>query len=326
MEPDVFRRVASMVDQGTRVACCMASRRLHAELVKPGGWPSVAVYACTPRAVLFIEAVECTDLSVSCPDVRVVEAFLDSLNAPLRRLVVSVRGSRVLFPRACGLGSSVARFPRLEDLVIECGHLPRALCGLVFPVALPALRSLRVTEDTIPARLEVYLRGAGMAALEDVCLRVSTCDVLSCLPSLPRLRFLKYHASRDKYEDACFEDARLCSVDLHVSSDVGWTYLVSALARARYINQLTITSSTDLDFQAPLEVRDMVIRATKSDMTVQFTLTSARVLTSLAVVDAGGDGWVVRFTECGTWDRFLLFTKNTDMYIGRWGSNVTVEF
>lgn len=325
MEPDVLRRVALLVDQSTRVACCMASRRVHAELLRPGAWPSVAVYACTPEALAFLEKVECTDLIVSCREMRAVATFLESVTAPLRKLSVVVRGQRAVFPRAWTLGSVVAKFPNLEELAVRCGAVPRA-SGLVFPHSMPRLRSLCITEDASPARLEVYIRDAGMLALEDVCMRVSTSDVLACIPSLPRLRFVRYHADDETYEDACFEGSWLSGMDLHVSSDVEWTYLASALDRAHSIQRLTLTSSVDLEFHKPLRVRDLVIRASRNDMTVELTLAASRVLASLAIVDAGGDGWAVRFVECGSWDKFLLFTKNTDMYIGRWGTNVTVEF
>ena len=325
MDPDVLRRVVSLVDQGTRVACCLASHRLRAEMMRPGCWPTVVVYACTRDASDFVGRVGCTDLLVSCREVRVVETFLESVHAPLRKLSVTVRGERAVFPRACALGSVVARFPNLEVLVVECGKVSRA-SGLVFPHAMPRLRSLRVTEDTTPARLEVYIRDACMEALEEACMRVATSDILACIPSLPRLRFLRYHAGDDSFEDACFEGSCLSSVDLHVCTEVEWTYLASALGRARSIRQLTLTCSSDLEFHAPLPVRDVIIRATKSDMTLQFTLSAIRVLASLAIVDAGGDGWAVRFVECGSWDRFLMFTKNTEIYIGRWGGNVTIEF
>ena len=327
MNTAVLRSVLRLVDQSTRVTCCRSSKKLCETLKEPGLWPSVIVHKPTQGAAEFIGKVQSTTVTVLATNVTEVESFFESLNAPLTRVCIAI-GEPSLFPRSCRLGQAIARFQDLEELIIECGTVRRTT-GIVFDTDMPKLRVLRVTEESASRRVEVYFQ-AKFPDLDDVYLRVFTSDVLACMrTTMPSLCHLRYEAESDLYEDANMEGITLAAVQVHTGNSVAWTYLSSALARASAIRRLTLVcSDASLHIDNSLPVRDLCVRvAGKVSTSVVVTLNSARVLESLVVLHAGGgEGWTVRFVECGSWERFLAFLRNTEVYVGRWGAHVTIEF
>jgi len=327
MDPDVLRRVLVLIDQPTLVTCCLASKVLHKTLTRPGVWKCATVHKPSAAAAACISTLQSTYVTVVCSDVCGVEEFMRELDAPVRRLSVSLYPEPDKVPRSCQIGTLAARFAStLEELVIEWGSIPFAV-GLVFEESLPHLHELRVIEEGPDPlrRVEVYFH-AEMPRLRNVHLRVMTSDILAHTPRMKSLKHVRYESGDELYEDSTLEGVSLDSLYLNAGSRVEWTYLSSAIARAASIKQLTLLCSCPFELDTRLPVRDMCLRVTQSTSLV-LSLTAARAMESLVVLNSGScNGWTVRFTECGSWDRFMMFLKNTDVYVGRYGVEVTVEF
>ena len=327
MDLDVLRRVLSLVDQPTLVACCLASKSLHKELTSPGVWKFARVHKPSASAAAAVSLLQSTSVTVVCSDVTCIEEFLRELIAPVCRMSISIYPEPDKVPRSCQIGTLAGRFaPTLEELTIEWGSLPFPL-GLVFEEALPHLRELRVIEEGPDPlrRVEVYFH-AEMPKVKNVQLRVMTSDILAHVTSMKSLKNVRYESTDELYEDSNLEGVSLDTLYLNAGSEVEWTYLSSAIARAASIKQLTLLCGSPFELDARLPVRDMCLRVTQSTSLV-VSMMAARGMESLVVLNSGStDGWTVRFTECGSWDRFTMFLKNTEVYVGRWGVKVTIEF
>lgn len=325
LSPPLLRRVGSLLDQRTRVACCVGSARLGEALADPAVWRRITVHAPGPDALAHVRRVRPEVLHLSGVDVGAAERFVEQLaeDAAARS---AVRALRVTVVPGCSLVRSsllptLAEFPELRELVLEFGGLAEPGC-LAFSAdePLPCLEYLRIVDDGQPRRLEVYFAGVLLPQLREVHLRVATSDVLAHVPRLPRLRVVRYGAERESYEDADLGGANLDALSLDVRDPMAMHFLEVAVGAARRVERLQLTCFCDVEYDADVGgLRHLTIRARPPSTSARVAYWSVRRVGSLTV-EAGR----VRFVGCGSFNNFMLWTQRTLLFVASEGE-VTVD-
>lgn len=341
LSADVVRRIASCVDQPTRVACCLATKAMHAALMHPVAWRRAVVYRLDEHAERFLCVARPRVLHIVCDDVRAVERFLESLIARGMRDVVTVLRlslGRATMPRACTLMDCVSDFTALVDLSIECEDLPCAAC-LAFPTTcagLQSLQSLAITEHVSdaavhvsdaasapPARkLEVYVGDARLPELAEVSLRVATSDIMAQAWRLPALRVLSYWCDAETYEDARLDGARLSLVSVNVPTQHALEWLMAAVGMARHVDTLMLRCYDDCEVTTYVPVVNLHVKLFQRATEVCVLHPVVRCLESVTIEHAcpASQEWTARFVSVGSWHNFQHWAQRTDLRVGHNGS------
>lgn len=333
LSPALLRRVLRRADQATKVACCLASKRLCEALAHGDAWHGATVHTLDSHAHEFLGRVRVADLTLVCSDVPLVEWFLDGLIAQgLHTSLVSLTLSlgSVSFPRHTSVMSCISEFTGLVHLAVECGCVSRPAC-LAFPsdhTGLRRLRTVRVTEHATPRKVEVYFDAAQLPLLEEVCVSACTCDILAQAWRLPSLRVVSYSGEVEAYEDSRLGDTRLASLSLDVTTPASHANLMAALSRAGYIDKLTLVCEGDVCLDTHIPARHLHLRLLDPDADLDLEYACVRCLSSLRIEAAEemptGGGWHVRIRGVGSWQNFQTWLGRTTVHIGHEGT-VTME-
>lgn len=323
----VLRRVAAMMDQSSRVACCMACKALEEALRHPAAWPRATVYKPDGIAEEYVSSVGVKELHIVWNDARDVERFLDSLaSRGMHSTITSLRLSmgHANFGRASTLLHSISDFAALVDLNIECEDVPQPAC-LAFPrgqfAGLQRLHSLRVAEHASndgTRKLEVYFDDARLPSLAEINIRVATSDIVAQVHRLPALRVLNYWCERETYEDASLDGARLTLLAVNALSPNSLDYLMCALSRARQVDTLLVRCFADVSLQTYIPIENLHVKLFDPASEVTIVHPVVRCLESVTI-EHSGDGikdWTVRFVSTGSWHNFERWLKRTDFIVG----------
>lgn len=327
LSPGLLRRVVAETDQATRVACCLASASARGALVHPDAWRRTTVYIPGPRALEFVRRIDAEHIKVDSSDVRRVERFLRGLHAGVKRLHLAF-GDVAIPARHC-LMTSISELGALEELIVECQCVSGPAC-LVFPNMCTGLLNLRtvVVEERPTARkqrkLEVFFGDVRLPCLEEVRLEVATSDILAHVRRFPRLDTVAYSSVRETYEDAALDGVRLTRLVLDVHSDVALHFLMAELARARFVDRLSLTCKGNTRLETYVNVRHIAVHLRPPARRAEVVHATVRGLASVAFSHADSDEWTVCFEGAGSWSAFRLWLFRTDLNVGL-GGRVEVQ-
>lgn len=322
LPPDLLRRVVAKADQATRVACCVASKKLRHVLVHPVVWKNTSVYTIDDGVVDFLSRVTPEWLCICSTDVARLEWLLDGLlcggvHITLRWLAIHL--VNVCFPRPCTLAETLGEFPELTTLIIDMHGVREPACLAFSPDSsgLRKLQSLYVLEKIEP-KMEVYLHDAHLPALERVVLQVATSDVLAHCRRFPGLRHVAYDSRAETYEDANLTHSRLSCMRVNVRDERALTYLVAALARARTLERLVLFLHGDMCLDEHVNARNVHLRLLPGVRRVELEYGAISDAWSLEV--KSDDPFEVVFHGMGSWDTFVRWSRLTRLTIAAGGT------
>lgn len=333
LSPHVLRKVAARAGQDTRVACCVASRRLYDALAHVDVWRQATVFDPSPSALNFLRRVRTQAIELVGDDPRRVEWFLESLVSEGMHVTVdelTVDVSLAGWPRNRAILGCVSEFTELRRLVVRCHGAEKPAC-LAFPgdaVGLRQLRQLHVSDAGPKRKLEVYLGGASLPSLEDVYVVAATCDVLAHAARCPRLRRVTYLGDKETFEDVEVSGMKLASLMVRVPSALALHYLCCGLSRARFVDQLTLVCQQDTCIETFIDVGHLRICLCRGARAVDIVHAVVRGMDAVTVdsVEAACSTsptpWTLRFTGVGSWHNFQRWLERTTLTLGLEGSLV----
>lgn len=325
LSPAVLRRIASRVDQATRVACCVASKHACNALRHPSVWQQASVYKLTDHATAFLKQMDTRVVTIEIPklvEAHSLEWFLAGLHPQIHTLRLCVEDLSLTSPHS--IMSCICDLSELQQLVIECAIVRQPTC-IAFPpdASLRELKTVRITEFSEERMLEVYFDDARLPALKDVFLEVNTSDVLVNPKLYPSLLSVCYFASHETYEDAHLEGVRLDGLSVNVMNKVAMGYLLCTASRAGQLGTVTLRCFSDVHIDAYLPTRALYLHTMPSVSTVEFLFPVVRGFDILSVhphLIGARTSWTVRFLRAGSWHNFQSWLHRTKLHVGFEGS------
>lgn len=318
ISPAVLQRVVRLVDQRTRVACCVCSKYAYDALLQPGVWRRVTVFKPTEAASRFVHrmGVKAVQLDFANDDVKRLEWFLEALPTHIEALYIAV--DDIARVKTSAVTEWISELSCLRHLTLDSRRVSRPTC-LCIP-ALPELYFLRITEHDRPGRLEVYFDDASLPQLEELHLEVCTSDVLAHAKRMRRLRRVTYLSERETFEDAQLEDMRFDAMTVRVASNDAMSFLACELARARHVERLTLVCGYDgVRLEMYIPARHLVIKIEESTERLTILFPVVRDTDSLAVHPLelhSRSPWRVRFYMAGSWFNFQRWLQRSTLEVG----------
>lgn len=325
ISPSVLQRVARLVDQQTRVACCLCSKYAYDALLQPGVWRRVTVHSPTDAAWRFVHrmGVAAVHLEFENDDVKRLEWFLETLPTHIEALYITL--DDISWVKTNVVTEWISELTSLRHLTLDCRRVSRPTC-ICIPT-LPELFFLRVTEHGHPGRLEVYFDDdAQLPQLEQVHLEVHTSDILSHAPRMRRLRSITYLGEKESFEDAQLRDKRLDALMVRVASNDAMEFLTNELARARHVERLTLVCAYEgVRVEMYVPARHLSIRIEESTEHLAILFPVVRDVDSLSIHPhtlLSHTPWCVRFYSVGSWYNFQRWMQKSTLEVGFEGTVV----
>lgn len=303
---EVLRLVGRQLSQRGKVALCIASRVARAVLSEPPLWDHVTVYCLDAHALRFVAAVQPRRLSISWPDGKGIEDFLDGLartGAPACLEELDVKGITYV-PRRTHLMETVCQFSELRSVTLDMDATDEGC--LAFPPDSPGLkklRSLRIGDAS--RRVEVYFCGVGLPQLRTLSMEVGSSDILASPASTASVTHLTYHPSKESYEDACLECHCLVHLAVTVWSARDAHALLCAIAKARRVDSLSLTCHAPVCIDQTLPISALHIRLREPAVWVTLSYPVLRAMGTITVEHKDdANCWTVRIVGTGSYSNF----------------------